>query len=161
MTSSLPDAETWVIDPDGLDALVVALRNRGFRVLGPTLGEGAIVYGELESAAELPTGWTDRQDGGRYRLERRDDEARFGYAVGPHSWKQFLMPPRVRLWQARRSESDGFELEEEPLDETPLAFLGVRSCELHAIAIQDRASSAADTSIATTPPAARTRSSSR
>ena len=39
----------------------------------------------------------------RYRLERRDDEARFGYAVGPHSWKQFLFPPRVRLWRARRA----------------------------------------------------------
>ena len=31
------------------------------------------------------------------------DEARFGYAVGPHSWKRFLFPPRVRLWQARRN----------------------------------------------------------
>ena len=48
-----------------------------------------------------PIGWTDRQDAGTYRLERRDDEARFGYAVGPHSWKRFLFPPRVRLWRAR------------------------------------------------------------
>jgi len=126
-----------VIEPEALDALVGALRARGFRVLGPTLRDGAIVYDELESAAELPTGWTDTQDAGRYRLERRDDEARFGYAVGPHSWKQFLLPPRVRLWQARR-HNGGFEVEEEPLDEAPLAFLGVRACELHAIAIQDR-----------------------
>jgi ferredoxin len=29
-------------------------------------------------------------------------------------------------------------VEEEPLDETPLAFIGVRACELSAIAIQDR-----------------------
>jgi ferredoxin len=29
-------------------------------------------------------------------------------------------------------------VEEEPLDETPLAFIGVRACELNAIAIQDR-----------------------
>jgi len=55
---------------------------------------------DLESADELPIGWTDRQDGGTYRLERRADEARFGYAVGPHSWKRFLFPPRVRLWRA-------------------------------------------------------------
>jgi ferredoxin len=100
--------------------------------------DGAIVYAELETGAELPVGWTDRQDGGTYRLERRSDEARFGYAVGPHSWKQFLFPPRIRLWQARRNGDSSIEVEEEPTDETPLAFFGVRSCDLHAIATQDR-----------------------
>jgi ferredoxin len=126
-----------VIEPEALEALVAALRARGYLVLGPTVRDGAIVYAELEAATELPTGWTDRQDAGTYRLERRDDEARFGFAVGPHSWKQFLFPPHVRLWRARR-DGDGLEVEEEPPDETPLAFLGVRSCDLHAIAIQDR-----------------------
>jgi len=129
---------TRVIEPTGLEALVAALQERGFRVLGPTVRDGAIVYEELDSAAELPVGWTDSQDGGHYRLERRDDEARFGYAVGPHSWKQFLLPPRLKLWHARQNGDGGLEVEEEPLDETPLAFLGVRSCELHAIATQDR-----------------------
>jgi ferredoxin len=127
-----------VISPDALQALVEALRGRGYRVLGPTVRDGAIVYDELESAAELPVGWTESQDAATYRLERREDEARFGYAVGPHSWKQFLLPPRVRLWQARRDGDGSLEVEQEPLDETPLAFLGVRSCELHAIGIQDR-----------------------
>jgi sulfhydrogenase subunit beta (sulfur reductase) len=77
--------ETSVIEPEALDVLLDSLRARGFRVLGPTVREGAIVYDDLGSAAELPIGWTDSQDGGLYRLERRDDEARFGYAVGPHS----------------------------------------------------------------------------
>jgi sulfhydrogenase subunit beta (sulfur reductase) len=126
---------TAVIPVGALADLIASLKKRGFRVLGPTLRDGAIVYDELESAAGLPVGWTDRQDGGSYRLERRDDDARFGYAVGPHSWKRFLFPPRVRLWRARL---DGQEVEEEPVDETPLAFFGVRACELHAIQIQDR-----------------------
>jgi len=134
----MPVPDTRVIEPAALEALLVALRERGFRVLGPTVRDGAIVYEELESAAELPVGWTDSQDGGHYRLERRDDEARFGYAVGPHSWKQFLLPPRLKLWRAQQNGDGGLEVEEEPLDETPLAFLGVRSCELHAIATQDR-----------------------
>jgi len=134
----MPDVTTSVIEPGALDALVGALRGRGYRVLGPSVRDGAIVYDDLESAGELPVGWTDSQDGGRYRLERREDEARFGYAVGPHSWKQFLLPPRIRLWQARQNGDCGLEVEEEPLDETPLAFIGVRSCELHAIDIQDR-----------------------
>jgi ferredoxin len=126
-----------VIGPEALDDLIAALRARGYRVIGPAVRDGAIVYEELEHGDELPVGWTDRQDGGTYRLEPRGDKARFGYAVGPHSWKQFLFPPRIRLWQARQN-GGAPELEEEALDPTPLAFLGVRSCELHAIAIQDR-----------------------
>jgi sulfhydrogenase subunit beta (sulfur reductase) len=128
---------TAVITPEGLDDLIVALRRRGFRVLGPTVRDGAIVYDELERATELPVGWTDRQEAGTYRLERREDDARFGYAVGPHSWKQFLFPARLRLWRARANGGPPV-VEEEPLDETPLAFIGVRACELNAIAIQDR-----------------------
>jgi sulfhydrogenase subunit beta (sulfur reductase) len=129
---------TSVIAPDALETLVGTLRARGYRVLGPTTRDGAIVYDELASAAELPIGWTESQEAATYRIERRDDEARFGYAVGPHSWKQFLFPASVRLWQARRNGDGALEVEEEPADETPLAFIGVRSCELHAIAIQDR-----------------------
>ena len=133
----LTDVERAVIEPGTLDALIEALTTRGYRVVGPMLREGAIVYDELESAADLPAGWTDVQEPGRYRLERREDAARFGYAVGPHSWKKELLPPRIRLWQAAQ-RNGGIEVEEEPLDETRLAFLGVRSCELHAIAVQDR-----------------------
>ena len=133
----MPVAEAAVIDPDALEELVRALRERGFRVLGPMVREGAIVYDELDSARQLPIGWTDEQAPGRYRLERRDDEARFGFAVGPHSWKQFLLPSRLRLWRARRGD-EGLEVEPEPTDDTPLAFFGVRACELQGIAIQDR-----------------------
>ena len=53
---------TRVIEPGALEALVAALRERGYRVLGPTLSGGAIVYDELESASELPAGWTDVQE---------------------------------------------------------------------------------------------------
>jgi ferredoxin len=129
--------EGAVIAPEALGDLIAALRNRGFRVLGPTVRDGAIIYDDVGSASDLPIGWTDSQDGGHYRLERRDDDARFGYAVGPHSWKRFLFPPRLRLWRGRRN-GNGSAVEEEPLDPTPLAFLGIRSCELHAIEIQDR-----------------------
>ena len=130
--------ERLVVQPEALDTLIEVLRRRGYAVVGPTVRDGAIVYEELESGDELPVGWTDRQEAGTYRLERRADEARFGFAVGPHSWKQFLFPPRVRLWQARRNGDGGVEVEEEPADDRPLAFFGVRACDLHAIAIQDR-----------------------
>jgi ferredoxin len=130
--------ETSTIQPAALDDLVGELTRRGFRVVGPSVRDGAIVYDDLESAAELPIGWTDSQDAGTYRLERRDDDARFGFAVGPHSWKQFLLPPRIRLWRAHRQEDGGFAVEDEQSEPQPLALIGVRSCELHAIGIQDR-----------------------
>ncbi|HEY6069182.1 MAG TPA: 4Fe-4S dicluster domain-containing protein [Gaiellaceae bacterium] len=133
----MPEVETRVIEPDGLELLVQALVDRKFRVLGPTVREGAIVYDELDSAAELPIGWTDEQAPGKYRLSRREDEARFGYAVGPHSWKQFLLPPKIRLWRARR-DNGSVEVIEESNDDKPLAFIGVRACELHGISVQDR-----------------------
>ena len=128
-----------VIERDSLDGLLGALRRRGYRTVGPVLRDAAIAYGEISSASDLPLGWTDRQDGGTYRVEPREDDALFGYAVGPHSWKRFLHPPRLRLFKARRgSEGSGLEVTEEAGEEPRYAFIGVRSCELHAIAIQDR-----------------------
>jgi formate hydrogenlyase subunit 6/NADH:ubiquinone oxidoreductase subunit I len=109
-------------------------------VIGPTVRENAIVYDTLDTIDDLPIGYTDEQDGGHYRLKKRDDAALFGYAVGPHSWKKFLHLPILRLWLAQRTENS-FQILPEPLDVPDVAkkaFLGVRSCELHAIAIQDR-----------------------
>jgi len=127
-----------VLTADGLEALFAALRRRYYRLVGPTVRDGAIVYDEIRSPADLPAGWTDEQDGGTYRLKPRADRALFGYAVGPHSWKKFLFPPATRLWQAHRTGNGGFEISEDREEPTKFAFIGVRSCELHAIAVQDR-----------------------
>jgi len=126
-----------VLTTEGLQALIDALRNHGFRVVGPTVRDEAIVYDDVTSLADLPRGWTDEQDGGRYRLVRRADDALFGHAVGPHSWKKFLHPPVQRLWRAER-DGDGVRIEPEPVSTERFALLGVRACELKAIAIQDR-----------------------
>jgi ferredoxin len=99
--------------------------------------DGAIVYDEIVSPDELPAGWTDEQDRGTYRLKRRGDKALFGYTLGPYSWKKFLHPPMVRLWRAKRN-GRGFQLERGDSEVPKFAFIGVRSCELHAIRIQDK-----------------------
>ncbi len=120
-----------------LETLIDVLRRRGFEVIGPKVESQAIVHGELRSADDLPSGWTDAQEGGTYRLERRDDDAVFAHNAGPTSWKSVLFPPTVTLWKGRRSEDGGVEVE--PAEAPPrYAFIGVRSCDLHAIAIQDR-----------------------
>jgi sulfhydrogenase subunit beta (sulfur reductase) len=137
MNAATP-ASTAVVGVERLGALVAELRERGFRVVGPQLRDGAIVYDELSSADELPAGWTEVQEAATYRVERRADEARFGYPVGPHSWKRWLLPAEVRLWTARRANGGAPEIEVEPPPDRPFAFLGVRPCDLHAIAVQDR-----------------------
>jgi sulfhydrogenase subunit beta (sulfur reductase) len=116
----------YVLRYDALDQLFEAIRRRGFRLVGPVLHDGAICYDDIASSADLPAGWTDEQDAGTYRLRRRADDAFFGYNVGPHAWKKYLFPPSARL-SPRAAE---------PAEK--LAFIGVRACELRAIAIQDR-----------------------
>ena len=130
--------EATTIERDAFDGLLAAIAGRGYEVIGPTVRDGAIVYDSVATSDDLPIGWTDEQDGGTYRLRRRDDEALFGYAVGPQSWKRLLHPPEVRLWRAARDADGALEIEDDADDAPAYAFVGVRSCELHAIAIQDR-----------------------
>lgn len=125
-----------ILTLDGLADLIEALQRHGHRVVGPTVRDGVIAYGDISSIDDLPRGWSDEQTGGHYRLLRRNDAALFGYAVGPQSWKPFLHPPLLPLWRARRNGSGVHSVSD---SQTPrFAFIGVRACELHAIAIQDR-----------------------
>jgi sulfhydrogenase subunit beta (sulfur reductase) len=128
---------TAILTTEGLQDLIELLRRNDYCVIGPTVRDGAIVYDELTGLNDLPAGWTDHQDAGTYRLSRRDDDALFGYAVGPHSWKKFFHPERLRLWHAQRIS--GKVTVTDDVEAPPkFALLGARSCELHAIAIQDR-----------------------
>ncbi|MEU9733861.1 4Fe-4S dicluster domain-containing protein [Streptomyces sp. NPDC048002] len=127
-----------VLDRSGLNALVAALRAQGQTVVGPTVKDGAIVLAELASADELPFGWGVELDAGRYRLVRREDGAAFAHSAGPQSWKNFLHPARERVWSADRTASEGVAYTAEDPEVPSYAFLGVRPCDLRAIAIQDR-----------------------
>jgi ferredoxin len=128
-----------VIDRVDFDALLGALAGRGYSLVGPSVRDGAIVYDEIAVATDLPVGLTDEQDGGHYRLVARDDRALFGYAVGPQSFKRYQLPAEVTLWSARVDERGGLTEIEEPATRPPrYAFIGARSCELHAMGILDR-----------------------
>lgn len=127
---------SFVVPKGALSELFSLLRGEGYTVIGPTVRDEAIVYDELDSDADLPIGWTDEQAPGRYRLARRADEARFGFVVGPHSWKRYLFPPREKLVQLRARREGAVPEPVVPAD-VSRAFVGVRACELAAIEIQD------------------------
>jgi len=123
---------------EDLGRLLRELHKRGYTVVGPTIRQGAIVYDRLESVDDLPRGWTDRQEAGTYRLERRADERYFGYVVGPQSWKQYLFPPVATVATAEATPTGWNVTSADGRDAPQYAFFGMRACELAAIAIQDR-----------------------
>jgi formate hydrogenlyase subunit 6/NADH:ubiquinone oxidoreductase subunit I len=137
VTKALSAKATLVLAAEKMGELFSALSARGFLVVGPTVRDGAIVYERIESVSELPRGWSDEQEAAHYRLKRRNDQALFGYAVGPQSWKKFLHPAEIRLWSAERQNGD-FRILNNETKPNRWAFVGVRACELAAMATQDR-----------------------
>lgn len=75
MTQLLNLGDCVILQQQDLQSLFTALQQFGYELVGLTIREGAIVYDTLRSVEDLPTGWTDEQAGGAYRLKRRNDQA--------------------------------------------------------------------------------------
>lgn len=136
-TTSGSEPDRLILTREGLANLLTALVQDGHTLVGPTVRDGAIVHDEIGGIEDLPAGWTEVQEAGTYRLARRTDDALFGYSVGPQSWKQVFFVPRARVFTARK-RPDGFVVEPEPTPSRKIALIGARSCDLHAIEVQDR-----------------------
>jgi ferredoxin len=139
-TMAAVDPETtsqYLINADGLTLVLENLKAREYTLIGPKIEDNAIVYDQIESLEDFPKGWTDEQGPGSYHVQKTDDQRLFNYTVGPHSWKKYLHPPHLRLWQAERQGSR-FQVLPENNTEKAFAFIGVRPCELKAMEIQDR-----------------------
>jgi ferredoxin len=126
-----------ILKVEDFQQLLDTLTRRGYQVVGPTLRNGAIVYDTLTRVSQLPAGWSDEQQPGHYRLQKRPGQTYFGYGVGPQSWKKFLFPPKITLWKQKLPGGEP-EPGESPQEVPRYAFLGVRACDLKAIAIQDQ-----------------------
>ncbi len=129
-------AQPATIDCAGLQELIDLLRDRGYRVHGPTMSDGALTMGEIRSVDDLPRGTGDIQEAGRYRTRSRDDEALFGFAATAQSPKSVLFPADELLWRGRRAGTT-IEVEPRNAEDDPVALLGVRGCDLAAIRIHD------------------------
>jgi ferredoxin len=135
--SGLPIGCSVRIEKPDLQCLIDRLRELGYRVMGPRVRDSAITLGEIESLRDLPVGVTDVQEPGKYRLARDGSDTYFDYVVGPHSLKELVFPPQSTLMECRVVDGQlQIVSAEEPA--TPLAVLGVRSCDLHALKVLDR-----------------------
>ena len=130
-------AGAWFLPRAELDRLVQSLRAGGREVIAPTVGEGAIVLSGVETADELPHGWGVDVAPGRATLVNRGGERVFDQPPGPTSWKRWTFPPRVDQieWIGANGERLPQPVAAQP---KPMAFLGVRACEIAALAVQDR-----------------------
>ena len=133
---SLTLGTTVALPKPELDALLADLRADGFQTIGPHLQDESVVYKEIEALKDLPRGMASQQKPGAYRLTRTGKNRYFDFIPAMHSWKRFLFPSQIDLFEATRKGKWEFKPNDKP--QPRYALIGVRACELAAIQVQDR-----------------------
>lgn len=121
-----------------LQELIQALNHAGFSCVGPQVRDGAIVYDVLHHAEQLPWGVRDQQAPGSYSLEALPERKAFAFANGPQAIKPILFKPQETVWKVKRNSAGKLVFEPHQAEEPPVAIFGARSCDLSAMAIQDK-----------------------
>lgn len=133
------DAKTqYYLPHHRLQAFIETLKQAGFLCIGPQVRDGTIVYEPLTHANELPWGMRDRQSAGQYVLEKTDEQKAFSFANGAQAIKPLLFKPQETVWKVVRNAEGKLEFKSHQPKEQPMAILGARSCDLAAMAIQDK-----------------------
>lgn len=128
----------YALNLNDIRSLIEKFFTQKYTVVAPTLKDQSIFYDEISFFDEIPMGYGENQEAGIYRIKRRNDEALFGYNLGPNSWKDFLFPPRKKLWSAQKTKEGSFDIIETKPESKKYAFIGARPCELKAMEIQDK-----------------------
>ncbi len=134
----MDNQKNYFLPYDQIQALIRALQDAHYLCIGPQVRDGAIVYDTLLDAEQLPWGITDYQSPGQYRLEKKTPLKAFAWANGPQAIKPFLFKPSDTVWQVVKDANGKLNFKPHPPDEQAIAFFGARSCDLHAMAIQDK-----------------------
>jgi len=131
-------SELFEIPKGALEDLIALLWSEKFAVFGPVATDGGIAFGEVHEASDLPIKQRDVQAPGRYRLGDGVVEGEvFGVVNGAGSLKPFFFAPEETLFEVHRNRRS-LRIEETAPAVRRLAFIGVRACDLAALAIQDR-----------------------
>lgn len=120
-----------------LQQLIDLLRSEHADCVGPQIRDGAIVFASLERAEQLPLGYHDRQRPGSYRLEHSGSERAFAWANGPQALKPLVFEPEQPIWRSVRSPDGSLAFHPVAAEKRTLAVIGVRACDLAALALQD------------------------
>jgi sulfhydrogenase subunit beta (sulfur reductase) len=121
-----------------LQALLDAISQAGFAIIGPQVREGAIVYDWLNTAEQLPWGMQDVQSPGEYRLRATKEKLAFAWANGPQAIKPQLFKPTESLWEVTRDEQGRLAFQEKKPETQATALFAVKACDIRAMLIQDK-----------------------
>jgi len=130
-------------DPPGflpltqLPSLVAQLMALGYQCLGPAVENGAIVMRELDAPDGLPRGLQAEQAPGRYRLTQDPHQRYFAWANGPQAIKPQAFAPQESLWRVARDAAGKLQFAAVLPTVSAQAIIGVRACDLAALALQD------------------------
>jgi sulfhydrogenase subunit beta (sulfur reductase) len=130
--------DSFFLPHQQLQNLILALQHSGYSCIGPQVRDNAIVYDVLEHADQLPWGIRDHQAPGEYRLEKISEQEAFSFANGPQAIKPILFKPRETIWKVIRNTEGKLIFQPENPTEKSIAIIGARSCDLVAMAIQDK-----------------------
>lgn len=125
------------LPPDGVRLLLSALREDGYRIVAPALHSGTVTLAEIDDFDELATGLALEAGPGFARMVPRDDDAVFGAIGGPDSMKRWMHAPVRTIWRGTRTDGN---VVAEPVaaPESPVAFVGLRACDLAGGAVLTR-----------------------
>lgn len=129
-------ARHW-LEAAKLGALIDALRGAGYTVVGPRLVDGSITLGPIERASDLPIGVRDSHAPGHYRTEQTDSAEHFEFTVGATNGRS-LMQPSGETLVVLRKKGDEFHVHRPRAKSEPIAWLGARPCDVHALEKSDR-----------------------
>jgi len=120
------------------DSLLKTLKLEGYHIIAPQVADNAIVYRELLNFSQLPLGVSDIQGRGKYALEVCGHNNWFAWANGPQALKPLLFSANEPLWSATQGEDKTIHFEQKLPEVKPTAVLGVRACDLAALALHDK-----------------------
>ncbi|MCB9110184.1 MAG: 4Fe-4S dicluster domain-containing protein [Anaerolineales bacterium] len=129
---------TVALQKKDFDLLLKKLQELGYEVVGPRVDEQTLRYGQINTMNDLPKGYISKQEAGRFQLIHTGHSRYFDVIPGAQSWKQFLFPSRVELFELNKN-AGRWDINRTESHSPAYAFIGVRGCELAAIQIQDKA----------------------
>lgn len=129
--------EIGILSRSDFQRIFDTLSSKGYRIVGPTVRDGSVMWETIQAVSDLPIGWRDHQEPGRYRLAQTGSKDIFGVVHGPQSLKPFAFTPREPLVQIERSK-DGFTTRSTLPQSEKVAIIGARACDLAGLAIQDQ-----------------------
>jgi ferredoxin len=135
--------KAWRFGPEHLERLISLLAEQGYEVLGPRIEGAAIRWGPIGGPDDLPAGAGVESSPGHYCLREHAGPERFAWGPSPDSLKRWLHVPEERFVHAAKDNGNGaFHILPDTLPEDPAparyAFLGLRPCDLAALARLDR-----------------------